>query len=102
MNARLLTLVVVALALASAGWWWYENRAPADWSAEEIAVLQSLWLESLPDLPPDPTNAVADNPVAAEFGRQLFFDTRFSKNGSISCATCHQPERRHLWQAFRL
>ena len=94
MNARLLTLVVAALALASAGWWWYENRAPAEWSTEEIAVLQSLWLESLPDLPPDPTNAVADNPVAAEFGRQLFFDTRFSKNGSISCATCHQPERR--------
>jgi len=56
-------------------------------------VLRSLWLESLPDLPPDPTNAVADNPLAAVFGRELFFDTRFSVNGGISCATCHQPER---------
>ena len=28
-----------------------------------------------------------------EFGRRLFFETRFSANGAISCATCHQPER---------
>lgn len=55
--------------------------------------MQSLWLESLPELPPDPSNAVAENPLAVEFGRALFFDTRFSANGSISCATCHQPER---------
>ena len=68
--------------------------APAPWTDEEIAVLQSLALESLPELPPDPTNAVADDPRAAEFGRQLFFDTRLSRNGNISCATCHQPERR--------
>lgn len=26
-------------------------------------------------------------------GRQLFFDRRLSKDGSISCASCHQPER---------
>ena len=94
MNARSLTLVVGVLALASAGWWWLENRPPAEWSTVEVASLESLWLESLPDLPPDPTNAVADNPAAAEFGRQLFFDARFSVNGKISCATCHQPERR--------
>jgi cytochrome c peroxidase len=24
-------------------------------------------------------------------GRRLFFDTRLSRNGSVSCATCHQP-----------
>ena len=57
-------------------------------------MLESLWLESLPELPADPTNSVADDPRAAEFGRKLFFDTRFSANGNISCATCHQPERR--------
>ncbi len=68
--------------------------APAPWTDEEIAVLRSLSLAALPELPPDPTNAVADDPRAAEFGRQLFFDTRFSRNGKISCATCHQPERR--------
>ncbi|MGB5690549.1 MAG: cytochrome c peroxidase, partial [Woeseiaceae bacterium] len=90
---RALIVAIAVLAIAGAGWWWSENRPPAAWSAEEVSVLQSLWLESLPELPPDPSNAVAENPLAVEFGRALFFDTRFSANGSISCATCHQPER---------
>ncbi len=93
MNIRAPITAIAILAIVSAGWWWSENRPPAAWSAEEVAVLQSLWLQSLPELPPDPSNAVADNPLAVEFGRALFFDTRFSANGSISCATCHQPER---------
>jgi cytochrome c peroxidase len=92
-RAPIIVIVIAVLAVASAAWWWSENRPPAAWSEDEVAVLESLWLESLPDLPPDPTNAVADNPTAIEFGQQLFFDTRFSVNGGISCATCHQPER---------
>jgi cytochrome c peroxidase len=65
-----------------------------EWTETEQAVLESLWLESLPDLPPDPSNAVADNPTAAALGRKLFFDTRLGASGGISCATCHQVERR--------
>jgi cytochrome c peroxidase len=37
-----------------------------------------------------------DNPITAEkvaLGRQLFFDTRLSRDRSISCATCHRPNR---------
>jgi cytochrome c peroxidase len=37
-----------------------------------------------------------DNPMSAkkiELGRQLYFDTRLSKDGTISCATCHAPEK---------
>jgi cytochrome c peroxidase len=37
-----------------------------------------------------------DNPLTAdriELGRQLFFDRRLSRDGSVSCATCHDPER---------
>ncbi|MGH1537174.1 MAG: cytochrome-c peroxidase, partial [Gammaproteobacteria bacterium] len=41
----------------------------------------------------DPSNKVADNQKAAEFGRQLFFDERFSHNSKVSCATCHIPEQ---------
>jgi len=93
-NTRSLIIAIAALTVASASWWLSRNLAPPAWSEEQVAVLESLWLESLPELPPDPTNAVGDNPLAAEFGRALFFDTRFSANGSISCATCHQPERR--------
>ena len=94
MRTRPITVAALAITIATVIWlvarW---DHQPRGWSEEGIAVLESLWLESLPDLPPDPTNAVADDPRAVELGRRLFFDTRFSANGSISCATCHQPER---------
>lgn len=37
-----------------------------------------------------------DNPLteaSIEQGRQLFFDKRLSRDGSVSCATCHDPAR---------
>src|SRR6185295_13004555 len=37
-----------------------------------------------------------DNPLTAEkiaLGRQLFFDRRLSRDGSIACSSCHDPER---------
>lgn len=44
----------------------------------------------LPQLPvPD------DNPLTAEkveLGKLLYFDTRLSKDGTVSCATCHDPK----------
>jgi cytochrome c peroxidase len=85
------TACVIALLMAACGRW---SSPPQGWTEAEIDVLKSLWIRSLPDLPPDPSNAVADNPIAAKFGRQLFFDVRLSANGGISCATCHQQERR--------
>jgi cytochrome c peroxidase len=63
----------------------------AGWSEAEITTLESLWLGSLPPLAPDPSNAVGDDPRAAELGHHIFFDTRFSANGGIACATCHIP-----------
>lgn len=62
------------------------------WSEAEIATLRSLWLGSMPPVPPDPSNAVGDDPRAADLGQHFFFDTRFSANGEVACATCHQPE----------
>jgi len=83
----------ILLAATIILWWQSRPVQPADWTDAEIATLRTLTLASLPELPPDATNSVADDPVAAEFGRQLFFDPRFSANGGISCATCHQPIR---------
>lgn len=95
MRIRLTTLVALVTTVVVAAWLvWRWDVQPDGWSDEGVVVLRSLSLESLPDLLPDPTNAVADDPRAIEFGRKLFFDTRFSANGAISCATCHQPERR--------
>jgi len=37
-----------------------------------------------------------DNPMTADkaaLGRRLFFDARLSSDRSVSCATCHDPER---------
>jgi len=37
-----------------------------------------------------------ENPLTAEkiaLGRRLFFDRRLSRDGSISCSSCHDPER---------
>ena len=63
-----------------------------DWSEAEIAILRTQWLGSLPPLQPDPSNHFADDPEAAKLGQKIFFDPRFSANGKVSCATCHQPE----------
>ena len=61
------------------------------WSKDEMVSLQGLWLSSLPTLPPDPSNRYADDPRAVSLGHKLFFDTRLSSNGQVSCATCHLP-----------
>jgi cytochrome c peroxidase len=63
------------------------------WSAEEIAELGDLSLAALDALPADPTNRVADDRNAAALGERLFFDTRLSANGRVSCGTCHDPGR---------
>ena len=85
-------IAVVIAALFYIGWYHWPT-GPRAWTDDDLAVLESLSLANLPPLPEDPTNAVADDLRAAAFGHALFFDTRLSRNGGISCATCHQPER---------
>ena len=91
MNAnRLLTLAALLLTAASLT---AAASNPGGWSAAQLADLRSLSLSELEPLPADPTNRVADDPRAARLGERLFFDTRLSANGKVSCGTCHQPER---------
>jgi cytochrome c peroxidase len=59
---------------------------------DELETIRSLWIGSLPALPADPSNRVADDPDAAALGEAIFFDRRFSANGQVSCSSCHQPE----------
>jgi cytochrome c peroxidase len=65
---------------------------PTKWTEDEIVTLQNLWIGSLPTLPPDPSNIYADDSRAALLGQKFFFDTRFSYNDQVSCATCHKSE----------
>jgi cytochrome c peroxidase len=71
----------------------YGFATSARWSAEERTVLRSLALASLGPPPADPSNRYADDSLAARLGHRLFFDTRLSSNGKVSCASCHLPER---------
>lgn len=68
-----------------------EERSTVEFTPEEIR--QILKLSPLPPVPANPTNAIADHPVAARLGQRLFFDLRLSANGKISCATCHDPQK---------
>lgn len=81
--------LLVALSLLQPG-----AALSAEWTAPEVDLLRSLWIVALGPPPPDPTNAVADDPDAAAMGHRLFFDTRLSRDGNIACATCHRPELR--------
>jgi cytochrome c peroxidase len=54
------------------------------WSALSTAPLQPL-------RPPD---ALSSGDPRIELGRRLFFDTRLSGDGKLSCATCHDPRKR--------
>lgn len=89
--AILLAAAVIAGLVAL---WWMRTAVPAPWNDAELATIATLWIGNLPPLPEDRTNSVADSEAAARFGQRLFFDTRFSANGAVACATCHQPERR--------
>jgi cytochrome c peroxidase len=75
-----------------------------DASAErQLAELQKLKLEQDVTRPPAGLDPVvwaafvpADNqmtPERVELGRKLYFDPRLSRDGSVSCATCHDVTR---------
>lgn len=59
-------------------------------SPDELRELEDFG--ALGPVPDDPTNRVADDEEAAHFGQFLFYETRLSGNGEVSCASCHRPE----------
>ncbi len=96
MRNRWLLLGVILLIAGGAGYFsWTQGifgRYTHAWTDEDLHTLRSLSLDSLPPLPPDPSNAVGNDPRAVVLGHAIFFDSRFSANGEFSCATCHQPD----------
>src|SRR5262245_38056150 len=89
---KLFFIVGLAILVSGLGLIGYLLWPRPPWSDEELAQLRALWLDSLPALPPDPSNRYGDDLEAAVLGQSLFFDTRFSSNGQVACATCHKPE----------
>jgi cytochrome c peroxidase len=64
---------------------------PGEFMPEELEKI--LQHSPLGPPPADPTNAFADRDDAAHFGQLLFFDPGFSREGKVSCSTCHVPAR---------
>lgn len=64
-------------------------------------ILPPLFAEPAKELPATPLGLKpppipADNPMTpekVELGKMLYFDKRVSKDGTIACATCHDPKR---------
>jgi cytochrome c peroxidase len=52
-----------------------------DYKKQPLGLMPIIW-------PPDNPYS----PQKAELGRLLFFDTRLSADGTVSCATCHNPK----------
>ncbi len=71
--------------------WIRRDDAERPWTRAELATLASLSAIRQPR--PSRSNRVSEDEGAADLGRRLFFDTRLSGDGKVSCATCHQAER---------
>ena len=87
------SLVVSVLALVTAGLVFVRLGAQAGPSPEE---LRALGLRRWPpvSLPLDVSSGDQSRSAKrVELGRLLFFDRRMSGNGTMSCASCHVPER---------
>lgn len=80
-----LLALMVAVVLAGCG--------KPDFSDAEKKTIASLALNTLPPLKPDTTNRFADVPAAAALGSTLFFDLGMSRDGTVSCSTCHKIDR---------
>jgi len=65
----------------------------ADAAFTPAELRRVLRMAPLPEVPADPSNAVADDPRAALLGERLFYDPRLSIDGRRSCASCHDPAR---------
>src|SRR3954452_3488279 len=88
MHARLAIALLATLGLVTAN-----ARTPLnDGHLEADNPLRALptpplGVDGLDDLPSPPA------PERVRLGRWLFYDTRLSADGTVSCATCHLPER---------
>lgn len=82
-SIKLHGFLVIALSICS-----FNTHAYGDRSTRIVKVptgiRESLWRQRIPKSNPISTAKV-------ELGRSLFFDKRLSSDGTLSCASCHDP-----------
>lgn len=84
----------ISIVFVAAIWLLPAVAASGDPPAPPITLVKthSLGPERIGNLPPAPIPP--DNPQTSAkimLGKELYFDTRLSKDNTISCATCHDP-----------
>ena len=85
---------VAALALATSGAWAAAACAPSGPAGRSLPAgrpLSELPLGASPLVPVPPDNPLTEAKV--ELGRRLFFDAQLSRDSTVSCSSCHEPER---------
>ncbi len=68
------------------------GQEKVEFTVSELAFIQSHgpWP---PKMEPDPSNRFSGEPSASAWGQQLFQDVRLSQAQTLSCASCHDPDR---------
>jgi cytochrome c peroxidase len=77
--SRIVAVIATGLTLSAVAW---SKGVPAPGAADQV------WRLGKPLAPP-PGNETT--PARVALGKALFFDPRLSGNGSVSCASCHNP-----------
>ena len=97
MNAKVLTATCAcgfALVMAAAAAFGEQRPGSDDRRLFARAELAAIYRHSpLGEPTSDAADGVAAGARAARLGQALFFERRFSADGSVSCATCHAPEK---------
>lgn len=70
-----------------------DDGAGGRWTRDEFLTLSSMRISEVPAPAKDPSNAFEHLPAAAHLGERIFSDRRFSSNGAVSCAGCHDPKK---------
>jgi len=83
MRIRPILLLAAAALVIAAGVAIAQQRSADDQLWEQA----TLYFKPLPDAAPNPNNPVTVAKV--ELGKMLYFDPRLSKDGNISCNSCH-------------
>ena len=86
---RIITFVAVAALLLFSQELLAGDGPVKDVTRINIHVLGPEKLGSLPPVPIPPGNPQTTAKIL--LGKQLYFDTRLSKDNTVSCATCHDP-----------
>ncbi len=87
----LLLTVIVSVSFSRESLRSIYSRPPSQWP--KPLVDEGVNWKELGILPASPIENHMDSlKHLIELGKALFFDTRLSGSGKISCATCHQPE----------